>query len=660
MRFGRRTKKKRDIYFATICFTIVALLHSQREMHIRTIITFETDGGFTNQVLDIIYVSVLATTVPPAAIVLPTIIENGKQTDGHTNQPLSRGLDFTDILQLEPLASVLRPHRVYLKTKLSRKKMAPCSIICESHRPVEECQAKLRHTLHLTCHVHIQAPFINKIWEPALLEENADLVNSLLENLKPSKLLQTEILSQVEEIKRKGDKECFSFIHARIENDWKAHCQSWLKQSPNSSTTTCYLEPSEIMKAAKDFGLFDCNLYLTYDESDTEHSLTTDIISIAASEGVKIHFATGSKGAMGHSREFRAAIQYFLAIKHADKFMGNTVSTLSAMIQRQRIAKNALSFQYNVGPTPLAGVFPGFRLPWVFTARGPNKSYDAMLKVAVDSARSKTTLLPYAILHPSEKDHPRVTWLKEKGVRVIFHATDWDYKVRDILSQSSLAEKKSSHLYADVEATLATYFRLDIGRIGELKQHQHILYTDTDVYFRQDISLLGNRIHLPETIQMGYERYDHYPLNAGIILASMPFLSSTHEDLIQLLLSENSVSDGIFGPGDQGLLNRVYEKQLQLEGPLSKALNAKPYHNLFPEATIIHFHGPKVADYAAYAVQNVTCRFDDLCEEGMSAGFCQYVEELDQYETCGLLTLESRAAVKAKCNSNLRSMQAHH
>jgi len=329
------------------------------------------------------------------------------------------------------------------------------------------------------------------------------------------------------------------------------------------------------------------------------------------------------------------------------------------MIQRQRIAKNALSFQYNVGPTPLAIFFPGFRLPWVFTARGSDKSYDAMLKVAVDSALSKTTLLPYAILHPDEKDNPRVTWLEEKGVRVIFHATGWDNKVRDILSRSSLAEKKRSHLYADVEATLATYFRLDIGLIGELKQYQHILYTDTDVYFRQDISLLGNRIHLPETIQMGYEMYDNYPLNAGIFLASMPFLSSTHEDLIQSVLSDKSVNDENFGPGDQGVLNRVYEKQLQLEGPLSKALNAKPYHNFLPNASIIHFHGPKITDYAAYAVQN-TCRFDDLCKQGLSAGFCQYVEELDQYETSGLLTLESRAAVKAKCNSNLRSMQAHH
>ena len=578
--------------------------------------------------------------------VLPDLLGTGRQdSSGHTLKPLSALVKFEDILSVGPLASVLRNYGIHLVDSI---KMPPCSIVCENTRPLQECQAKLRHMLHPACHIHIQAPFLHQIWDPAFLQQNVVLLNSLLDNLKPSEAVQTEVLTNVRELKKNQTTTCLSFIHARVENDWKEHCQSWI-QTQGGSSTTCYSDMSEILASAKDFGLFDCDLYITYDADDIDLSLKAEISSLTERKDVKVHLSRPSKAALGRGREFQAAVQYFTAVHHADKFMGNTVSTLSAIITRQRHQHNSWSFQYNVGPVPLATVFPGFRFPWVFIARGSDKSYDTMLKIAVESALSETSLMPYALLHQSESEHPRTGWLRNKGVRLIFHTTDWDDKVRDILSRSSSAAKGTSHLYLDTEATLATYFRLDIGSIVELRQYPHILYTDTDIYFRKDITVIGTKIHLPETIQMGYEQVDEYPLNAGIFFASTRFLSDTHKELIQSLLSDTSISDARFGPGDQGILNRVYEKQLKLEGPLPKAFNAKPYHDFSSDAIIIHFHGPKLVDYAEYAINNHICRFDDLCRQGLSAGLCHYVKELTKYEAYGLITSKLRNALNDKC-----------
>lgn len=80
-----------------------------------------------------------------------------------------------------------------------------------------------------------------------------------------------------------------------------------------------------------------------------------------------------------------------------------------------------------------------------------------------------------------------------------------------------------------------------------------------------------------------------------------------------------------FGPMDQGLLNKFYERDLKAQ-LLSQDFNAKPYHNLRTGPYIVHFHGPKPHDYLAF-METGSCRFGDMCHKGFAKALCPYIKE---------------------------------
>jgi len=188
---------------------------------------------------------------------------------------------------------------------------------------------------------------------------------------------------------------------------------------------------------------------------------------------------------------------------------------------------------------------------------------------------------------------------------------------------------------------LGTFFRLDIAVLPELLQFEHVLYTDTDVLFNKDITdMQGEGLKLPSTIQLAIETPNLAVLNAGVYFASLRFLRETHAGLIQALLSSESIDYGVYGPGDQGLLNMYYEAELKKAGLLSEELfNAKAYSTTI-QARIVHFHGPKPSDYEEAVRQGSCARFPVLCDQGVqSEHFCRLfntwilhcVEECSQY-----------------------------
>ena len=84
-----------------------------------------------------------------------------------------------------------------------------------------------------------------------------------------------------------------------------------------------------------------------------------------------------------------------------------------------------------------------------------------------------------------------------------------------------------------------------------------------------------------------------------------------------------------FGPGDQGAFNQFYEKSVR-EAKLGQEFNAKPYFPALESASIVHFHGPKPADYLGY-LENGNCTFGDLCHKGSTESFCFYALEWSKY-----------------------------
>lgn len=80
-----------------------------------------------------------------------------------------------------------------------------------------------------------------------------------------------------------------------------------------------------------------------------------------------------------------------------------------------------------------------------------------------------------------------------------------------------------------------------------------------------------------------------------------------------------------YGPGDQGAINQFYENSV-VKAKLSQEFNAKPYFPALESAFIVHFHGPKPADFLTF-LETGNCTFGEMCDTGAKKSFCFYALE---------------------------------
>ena len=126
--------------------------------------------------------------------------------------------------------------------------------------------------------------------------------------------------------------------------------------------------------------------------------------------------SSSSRSQLG--REQVACVDYYMALA-ADKFIGNSVSSFSAMIILERQRHDAWASYYNGGNVPLSEVLPLYQLPWVFTYNSWSSPYDYMLKAAVRSGldHGHGRLKPYCLFAGSRKA-PIIKWLEVSHICV--------------------------------------------------------------------------------------------------------------------------------------------------------------------------------------------------------------------------------------------------
>mmetsp|Transcript_30884 Transcript_30884/g.98624 ORF Transcript_30884/g.98624 Transcript_30884/m.98624 type:complete len:872 (-) Transcript_30884:333-2948(-) len=277
-------------------------------------------------------------------------------------------------------------------------------------------------------------------------------------------------------------------------------------------------------------------------------------------------------------------------------------------------------FHYNGGDIPLRSVLfgdipddalPARGLKWVFTVSASGYSYYEATRVAVLSALERTSLTPVCIF--TGPPNGLSDWLQSKGVRIIFHTPAWADRLLEVQKgrAAELDHASSSPLYASPSAMLATWVRLDLATLGFVDRY--VLYADVDVIFLRDVSVLDFGLPLPAYFTMGTEADGGvFELgngvrvgNAGVMLLHIDGLRRTHDKFITWVFSQNNIKRGLhfqrFGPGDQGAYNAFYRGKFEVRTwPL---FNFKPYWGFSPEAKLVHFHGPKPADYLAHALQ---------------------------------------------------------
>lgn len=115
----------------------------------------------------------------------------------------------------------------------------------------------------------------------------------------------------------------------------------------------------------------------------------------------------------------RLQVEYYLGLR-SHQFIGNSVSSFSAMIILERWQAGRYAAYYNGGNIPLERYLPLYRMPWVFTYNdwSAGSAYDEMAKAAVRSAIDVGRVRPFCMFS-GNKDSPMYDWLIKQGVTMM-------------------------------------------------------------------------------------------------------------------------------------------------------------------------------------------------------------------------------------------------
>lgn len=594
-------------------------------------LSFGVCNGYTNQRLSVFYGIVLAKQLK-RRIEIPKLILNGKQTDA--SNVLATG---TNMVPYEHFYDGVAFRRFLTKNSipLAQKEQKSRTTVKVADNEIA-IMLKPGSTLDQVDHISLGCPLFSITGDEMVTHR--DLFLNYLPAMKPSAQFQLHIDKAMEHL---GGN--FNFLHLRIEQDWIKHCSIWRAGAPsdNCFTNTLKIHEHLAIKGIKKTK----KLYISLDWDGSFKPLAKMVID-------KIHQA-GYDVAVQRDvfftkfeREEAALVDYYLALA-ATKFLGNSVSTFSAMVILERQIKGNWASYYNMGDIPLSTFLPFYKMPWVFTYNGESPSYDYMLKLSILSGVQIGRLTPFC-LYSGSKNDAIYRWMVAQNVRIIQHVPKWKDRL-DKVYKTAAKNVVWSPLYGSKLRLFGTLQRLDIPVVRDLSEYNYVLFSDADTIFLRRISLESFPMPLPSTLSMAYEMDNTFPCNAGVSLMNLPGMRSSHSLLIDFTFENPSLHFGDYGPIDQGALNEFYRQSMGHECRLSELFNKKPYKNGgLKQSYILHFHGPKLHDYLEW-MQTRKCSFGDKCRKG-AVEVCRDIHAVLQFKK----SIEILDAMSKQCCRRFR------
>jgi hypothetical protein len=240
------------------------------------------------------------------------------------------------------------------------------------------------------------------------------------------------------------------------------------------------------------------------------------------------------------------------------------------------------------------------------------KEYGDMVKVAVNTALRHTSLQPHFLYHGGENDLTR--WLREREIPII--------SCRSFL-QNEIAQLHFETDAANLRATLrGILLRIELPALGaQLNLDERVLYTDCDVFFRDDVTAeLATTDCQYLAVAPEFRREDYLHMNTGVMWMNLPGLRVVDSDFRAFV--RQNLSRLRNAAWDQGAYREFFfqEDNKFAWDKLRPELNWKPYWGDYAEARVIHFHGPKPfqrpyidSDFAELKHLTGGC-YDELCE----------------------------------------------
>lgn len=222
---------------------------------------------------------------------------------------------------------------------------------------------------------------------------------------------------------------------------------------------------------------------------------------------------------------------------------------------------------------------------WYFAINEHGLSeYEYHVKLAVCSFKRYHPLWKISCLYDGDLNHTVAKWLSTNGVALHGVRSRW-------AEQMSVVGKNLKNNF-NLSVATGAYLRLEIPDIAT---EQHVLYTDIDVYFRARIDFSQFKLTHPFACAAEFAIIDGKPVrykgafNSGVMLMDVNKMKN-ELDFFSKFVLENSFD---FNAYDQGALNDFFISRWDT---LSPEFNSRVFAENFNDATIVHFHGPKLKD----------------------------------------------------------------
>lgn len=479
----------------------------------RQTLSFKVCNGFTNQRLAIFYGAVLAKE-SGRSLVLPDLQRHGMPTDwSKTDHHYTTGfVPFSTFYSKRSFSDGLASVGVQV-TERSFVEGGGDEGGGDDSNAIELRDDEVPNllstnaTVEAARHVSVGCPFL--LLNRTTVAKHRALAKGVFKSLVPAKDYSDLI---VDAIKRLGT---YNMLHLRIENDWIMHCSTWEDRYNNCFASNVL---RKIGQHIADKGISNEEpLYIATDWPEVHAPLLASVRRSLKKMGYDIRSKLEPAFEILEDREIRALKDYYLALG-SQKFIGNSVSTFSALVLLERQFAGKWSSYYNMGNIPLESFLPFYEFPWVFTYSGrPGES--RIVKKAINAAAEHGGLLPFCEFKGKSTDK-LYNWLINRGIFVLNGAT-WEDGIgsrRNRLTTIPGRARKESGV-------------LHIPFARDLEQYNYALYTGTAVIFQSQIEVSLFPAPFPEILFMTRKDDIRQPCAADLVLMNLPSMRRMYQTL---------------------------------------------------------------------------------------------------------------------------------
>eukprot|EP01025_Chloroclados_australasicus_P028499 TRINITY_DN2823_c0_g1_i2.p1 TRINITY_DN2823_c0_g1~~TRINITY_DN2823_c0_g1_i2.p1 ORF type:complete len:636 (+),score=41.53 TRINITY_DN2823_c0_g1_i2:36-1910(+) len=443
-------------------------------------ITFQACNGFANQRLSIVF-GILAGILTERDVLMPQLPLNGEQRKGSGNVHAENTQDsvlFSQFYDLGVLRQMMSKYNVRLLNHDFLFKQGEVFHAECSSKSVFECLESVQNVDKI---VNIGCGFPSNLISPVTVLEHQHVLDDILQSLVPVKKYQKEIDRALKVIKEwQSGKRGFNFLHLRVEEDWVEHCEVWTKIPDGVIRDNCMGDLAEIGTVLEGM-IEDTAVPLIVSHSTNVHN---DTFQTAMQSIVKSNFNIISNQDLQldtHFREVSALIDYYLALQ-ANQFIGNSVSSFSALLILERRSMYKWASYYNKGNIPMIDFLPLYKVPWILVDEcSDEKFFNSQVLPTLIQGMMVGRLDAYLFCYTNQPISKSIIEAAESNFVTVIQYQD----IVNLMISYGIELNRFEFYY-------------QVVMILQLRQYNYAILTDTNVWFERQIKLSLFGLPLPK------------------------------------------------------------------------------------------------------------------------------------------------------------------